>query len=133
MGDRGHITIEQYGDNPPVVLYTHWHAHAIPGILANALKHEKRWGDPEYLTRIIFDELSDTASEFTGCGIGTAVHGDAWRNVIVDTDEGEIRFDDLDGWNVDERAGETYEFREFVIEEQGEQAFDDDSDAVQAE
>ncbi len=120
MGDRGHIKIEMPGDNDPVYLYTHWDASGLPAILANALAHEQRWGDSEYLARIILDELSEqTTREFTGCGIGTAVHGDAWRVISVEVNEQEVFFEPENGYRDDPRAGERYSFEEFVESELG--------------
>ena len=117
MGDRGHIVIEQYGDeSTPVVLYSHWQATRLPEILAEALSHEARWGDHEYLARIIFDELSACSSEFTGCGIGTSLHGDAWRVINVNPDEQEITFATGNGYATDEHGGDVYSFEEFVEE-----------------
>ena len=117
MGDRGHIVIEQYGDeSTPVVLYSHWQASQLPSILAEALSHEERWGDHEYLARIIFDELSACSSEFTGCGIGTEIHGDTWRVINVDPDEQEITFESGNGFASDRFSGEVYTFEEFVEE-----------------
>jgi len=122
MGDRGHIVIEQRGDNAPVVLYSHWNAHGLPSILAHALQHQERWNDHEYLARIIFDVLSTDASEFTGCGIGTTVHSDAWRVINVDPSEQEITFESGHGYRDDKRADKTYSFTEFVRNELGDDA-----------
>jgi len=88
----------------------------LPEILAEALSHEERWGDHEYLARIIFDELSACSSEFTGCGIGTEIHGDTWRVINVDPDEQEITFESGNGFASDRFSGEVYTFEEFVEE-----------------
>ena len=112
MGDRGHVKIEKTG----VVLYTHWNATELPDILATALSHEKRWHDPEYLGRIIFDHVSGRARDFTGAGIGTQTHSDAWRVLSVDCDEGTVTFEEGHGYGDDRYAGETYTFEEFVEE-----------------
>jgi len=115
MGDRGNIVIEQWGEeSTPVVLYTHWQATNLPVILGEALAHQERWGDNEYLARIIADELSAISSEFTGCGIGTSVHGDTWRVINVDPNEQEVTFTDPNDYELDKHLGETYTFIEFV-------------------
>ena len=115
MGNRGHIVIEQYGEEQqPVVLYSHWKASSLPQILADALAHEERWGDHEYLSRIIFEELSDVSSDFTGLGIGTQRHGDTWRVINVDPDEQEVYFEGGHGYSTDEYSGQTYTFEEFI-------------------
>jgi hypothetical protein len=49
---------------------------------------ESRWGDSEYLNRIIFSEMvKDEVMDTTGYGIGTALHGDTSRVVEVNHDE----------------------------------------------
>jgi hypothetical protein len=117
MGNRGQIKIEQYRDNPPVYLYGHWLADRLPAILADALDYEERWGDNEYLTRIIADEMSEQCRDFTGMGIGTAKHGDVWRVITVDPDEQEVRFENTgEKFGTDERVGEAYAFEQFVDE-----------------
>ena len=117
MGDRGHIVIEQYGETAaPVVLYTHWYATELPQIVADALSHEKRWSDHEYLARIIFDELSARSSDFTGCGIGTQKHGDTWRTIVVDPNNQTVSFTDPNGFKSCPHRGLTFEFNEFVDE-----------------
>jgi hypothetical protein len=115
MGNRGQIRIEQFQDNPPVYLYGHWLADRLPEILADALGHEERWADPEYLTRIIAEQMAEECRDFTGMGIGTAKHGDVWRVITVDPDEQEVRFEDTgDKFGNDTRAGDTYDFERFV-------------------
>ena len=114
MGDRGHIVVEQYGDNDPVVLYAHWRASELPAILATALSHQERWDDPGYLARIIFDELTDHAGDFTGAGIGTEIHGDVWRVIRVDPNNKEVIFEDPNDYDRDEYSGNKYSFERFV-------------------
>lgn len=118
MGDRGHVVIHDKYSDAPVVLYTHWQAHALPEIVARALSKQARWRDPEYLARIICDEISAAAgSETTGAGIGTELHGDVWRVVDIDTVNGVASFRILDdAFRADEHAGEWYEFRDFIEE-----------------
>jgi hypothetical protein len=74
MGDRGNIAIKQ-NDDTCIYLYTHWRGSSVCGILAKALDSEKgrnRWRDRAYLTRIIFDTLTEGyQNEETGFGIDT--------------------------------------------------------------
>lgn len=116
MGDRGHIVIEQPQNQTAVVLYTHWNASGLPHLLAQALGKEARWNDPEYLARIIFDQISASASETTGAGIGTELHDDCWRVITVDTkpDDGLVKFEAGHGYSDDKYAGRTYTFEEFL-------------------
>ena len=84
MGCRGQI----YMKNSGVYLYTHWTGDGLKDIVKEALAKNWRWDDEEYLTRIIFDVLTegDHGSE-TGYGIGTEIHGDLDNPLItVDVD-----------------------------------------------
>lgn len=96
MGDRGQVLIKDTG----VYLYTHWGATELYETVKNAIRKKWRWNDPEYLARIIFDEMTKgVQGRETGYGIGTKMAGDIWRLVIVDCkkftvtveDEGKIK------------------------------------------
>ncbi len=80
MGSRAQVRIKDTG----VYLYTHWGANRIEEDVARAIGRGQRWGDPEYLARIIFDEMkgSNIKSEI-GYGIGTSQHGDIEKIVMV--------------------------------------------------
>ena len=85
MGDRGQVRLISQGD-PDIYLYTHWGATSLPGVVADALARGRdRWGDDEYLNRIIFSEMiKGEVMKNTGYGIGTALHSDTWLVVEVD-------------------------------------------------
>ena len=88
MGDRANIVVT--GDHTdPIFLYTHWRGYAVPGILQAALKRGRgRWGQTDYLTRIIFCELiGDDASGLTGFGISTRIT-DNERPLLYVVDKG---------------------------------------------
>lgn len=81
MGDRGQVLIKDNG----VYLYTHWSATELTGQVAMALAKQWRWDDPDYLTRIIFDAMTENShGRETGNGIGTKQAGDIWRLITVD-------------------------------------------------
>jgi hypothetical protein len=84
MGSRAQVHIKDTG----VYLYTHWGADHIENDVTRAIGRGQRWGDPEYLTRIIFDEMkgSNIKSE-TGYGIGTSQHGDIEKLIGVSCKE----------------------------------------------
>lgn len=84
MGDRGQVRLVSEGQ-PDIYLYTHWGATELPTDVGRALRRgSSRWGDDEYLNRIIFSELiQNSVLAETGYGIGTALHGDVWRVVEV--------------------------------------------------
>lgn len=89
MGARAQVKIQDTG----VYLYTHWGASHIFEDVQEAISKNWRWTDPEYLTRIIFDTMKrgDIDSE-TGYGIGTAMHGDIERLVVVDCKNQTVEF-----------------------------------------
>ena len=84
MGDRGQVRfIDDEGHS--VWFYTHWGADRLIVDVAKALHEGKsRWGDPEYLARIIFCEMVGGDRGTTGFGIGHSEHGDVWQVVTVD-------------------------------------------------
>ena len=115
MGDRGHIIVYDW-TGAPVILYSHWQAHHLPEILAEALAHRVRWRDSEYLARIIADTLSGHSNEFRGMGIGTSRHGDTWRHICVHPQQQQVIFEDPGGVVTDDHAGERYTFEGFIEE-----------------
>ena len=81
MGDRAQVHIKDEG----VYLYTHWGGYKIVEDVRAALANHWRWNDPEYLARIIFEEMiGDQRGTETGFGIGTEKHGDV--DLVVDVD-----------------------------------------------
>jgi hypothetical protein len=89
MGDRGQVNIEG------VWLYTHWGATDLPMTVHDAIIKKWRWSDPEYLARIIFEEMikGDEGGE-TGYGIGSSMHGDVGRVVYVNCTTQKIKIVD---------------------------------------
>jgi hypothetical protein len=112
MGDRGQVHIEDTG----VYLYTHWGATSLPSVVSDALARDARWNDPEYLTRIIFDEMTGLEGETTGYGIGQEQHGDVYRVVHIDCSEREGRVETGSAsWHDDDSSStDTYTFEEFA-------------------
>lgn len=81
MGCRGQIAIEQ--EEGDIYLYTHWRGDEIEDIVRKALKRgHERWDDPEYLARIVFDEMVNGDKDTTGYGIGLSIHSDLEYPVI---------------------------------------------------
>lgn len=87
MGDRAQVKIVSKYADTPVYLYTHWGASDLDAAVFRAVAKKWRWDDHEYLTRIIFDEMTmGSQGEETGFGIGTSLHGDVWRVIEVNCD-----------------------------------------------
>ena len=55
-------------------------------------KGKERWGDPEYLARVVFCGMIDKGDldDITGYGIGFSEHGDVWRIVEVNCKKQEV-------------------------------------------
>ena len=80
MGDRGQIFVKDVG----VYLYTHWSGYELRQILKKSLERGKdRWDDPEYLSRIIFDDMINGDKGETGYGIGNTLHTDLDNPLIT--------------------------------------------------
>jgi len=91
MGDRAHVKVID-GTNPPLYLYTHWGASTIVNDVHEVLKVRKRWDDPAYLSRMIFDRMKkDSVDSVLGFGIST-YEPDGWIAVTVDTDNHVVSF-----------------------------------------
>ena len=107
MGDRGQVLIKDEG----VYLYTHWSATELVETVKTALAKRRRWDDPEYLARIIFNEMTKGSEmEETGYGIGSSKRGDIWRLITVDCSNQTISLED------DDKVKWTKTFDEFVNE-----------------
>lgn len=92
MGDRGNIIIKD-GDSK-VFLYTHWAGYRVADTIRKALKRGKdRWGDGQYLGRIMFCELvpKEKWEETTSYGISSTM-GDGFEgaDIMVDVDTQEV-------------------------------------------
>ena len=87
MGDRVQVHFTETG----VWLYSHWDGDNAIEDVRRALAKKWRWDDPEYLARIVFDEMTDGRMDETGYGIGTKQHGDVDRVVEIDTEKGLVR------------------------------------------
>lgn len=85
MGDRANVYVHE-GNEPGVYLYTHWTGTELPETVRRALAREVRWDDTPYLTRIIFDEMTQGMhGQELGYGISAVVGDGEGRIVDVDT------------------------------------------------
>jgi hypothetical protein len=93
MGDRAQVKIQDTG----VYLYTHWAGYNLPSVVQSALKREVRWDDPEYLARVVFEEMiKPSLGSEGGFGIDTQQHGDIYRLVIIDCADQTVVIKDFD-------------------------------------
>jgi len=120
MGDRANIVVLQGRDLPPVVLYTNWTGYSLPETLRVALAKKWRWDDNAYLTRIIFDTMTEAShDEETGFGISTGLPDNSYALLVVDPDKQEVRVQHAPSWG--EESGlldgvilATFTFKDYV-------------------
>lgn len=85
MGDRANVYVHE-GDEPGVYLYTHWTGTELPETVRQALLRRVRWDDTAYLTRIVFDQMTEgQQGRELGYGISATLGDGADRVVDVDT------------------------------------------------
>lgn len=88
MGDRANVLVKQNDGDPGVYLYTHWNGTELPGTLKRALDRRERWDDCSYLTRIVFDAMTDgRQGETIGYGISAFLCDGGDRVLIVDVEK----------------------------------------------
>lgn len=93
MGARAQVQVVPKWGEGTVFLYTHNDSGNLPKVVARGLDRGRgRWGDSEYLTRIIFNEMTRGREfEETGFGIGTSAHGDLdYPPIVVDDKTGTV-------------------------------------------
>lgn len=82
MGDRANIHVRENSEDNGVFLYSHWTRESLPKTLQKALNRRLRWDDTQYLTRIIFDQMTEKYhGGETGFGI-SAFLGDGEDSII---------------------------------------------------
>lgn len=100
MGDRANIVTQTQGRNSKperVYLYGHWSGSTIHTTLQAALKRRARWNDHSYLTRIIFDQMTDGShGEETGFGISASITDNEYPLLVVDVDAQRVIVEDED-------------------------------------
>lgn len=99
MGDRANVFVHD-GDNAGVYLYTHWSGSKLPETVRAALtRGSSRWGDDQYLNRIIFAEMTQEADWADTCGYGISAYcGEGGNRIIdVDTSAQTVRLPDASG------------------------------------
>jgi hypothetical protein len=120
MGDRANIAIKQQikdekGNPVYIYFYTHWSGSELPEILKSALiRGQSRWGDDQYLSRIIFSEMiqNDVLNE-TGYGIGTYIGDNEHTIIYVDNNAQTVSIGD-----------KTYSFEEYTTTADVYEAYD---------
>jgi hypothetical protein len=107
MGDRGNVYITNTsteGYTAPefqagargIYLYSHWDGRDLPAMVRDALADGAgRWGDDEYLTRIIIDQVTRSGrDQETGYGVGLTMLDNSYPITIVDLGRQEVAWAD---------------------------------------
>lgn len=82
MGDRANVLVKDSDKDNGVYLYTHLSGTELPLDLQKALAKGWRWNDCQYLTRIIFDTMTEgRQGQETGYGI-SAIVGDGNNRIL---------------------------------------------------
>lgn len=104
MGDRANLHVKNNDQDNGVYLYTHWNGSELPGVLRAALSKEVRWSDCQYLTRIIFDTMTEGYhGEETGYGISAFLGDGCHRVLVVNCEKQEVSYHDKT-WTFQEYA-----------------------------
>jgi len=115
MGDRANVVIkETYQEKTNYVfLYTHWRGYSLPHLVQAALQRRCRWSDGAYLTRIIFDGMTDgEQGGELGFGIWPSICDNEHKLIVVDPEELRIGFTGNPTWEA--RASATGVPREMI-------------------
>jgi hypothetical protein len=99
MGNRANIMLHYEGEGH-ICLYSHWDGSDLATMLQSALVRGKgRWGDNQYLGRIIFSEMiKDSVEEETGYGLSPNIHDGQWPVIDVFLTEQQVRIGNKQ-WN----------------------------------
>ncbi len=100
-----------------IYMYTHWSGSFLPAIVRAALKRgQGRWGDSQYLARIIFCELvQESVMEETGFGLSTQIGDNEHAIVRVDDTKQRVSFHDAGGeCNPKDKGTASWSYEEFV-------------------
>lgn len=114
MGDRANIAIKQSNTDECVILYTHSSGYRLPAMLHEAISRRVRWDDEQYLSRIIFDAMTDQCQgDETGFGITTRVWDNSYPILVVDPNKQTI-YTSENQPSFEVAKGQTFSFTEFA-------------------
>ena len=116
MGCRGQVRIKDDCGNGSVYLYTHWGAEELKEDVALALARRKRWGESDYLARIIFDQMKGNDFGHLSFGISTSECRDIEQLITIDCENKQISWWE-NKWGEDP-SWECCSFEEYVEQHQ---------------
>ena len=84
MGDRSNIVVEQ-ANGERIYLYGHWMGADAINVVEQVLSRRTRWADESYLTRMLFNKMTEGDEEGeTGYGIATyVVDNDGYPLIVL--------------------------------------------------
>lgn len=83
MGERSNIVVENYNGNR-VYLYGHWMGEESIQIVGDVLDRGLRWDDEGYLTRMLFNRMTQTDPEGElGYGITTYLADSNYPSIVL--------------------------------------------------
>jgi hypothetical protein len=97
MGDRGNVFFvdgKQGKALGGMYMYSHWGGSTLWSTVRDALvRGRERWGDSQYLARIVFCELvQESVMELTGYGLGTEMGDNGHAIVRIDDSKQRVSF-----------------------------------------
>ena len=121
MGDRANVFfVDAKPESGPLTglyLYTHWAGESLPEIVQSGLERGKgRWGDSQYLARILFCELiKDDVLGETGYGLSTRIGDNGHPIIRVDDTNSRVSFHE-EGKETDgnDQGAASWTYEEFV-------------------
>lgn len=123
MGDRANVfipdAVEQGKEPTGVYLYTHGSGYHLPRVVAEALGRKVRWDDGQYLARIIFCQMLQSAGpnelrQETGFGISGQIGDNEYPILVVDPERQEVRMAEEGTEREPKDALLRWSFRKFV-------------------
>jgi hypothetical protein len=96
MGDRSNIAIEQH-DGSRVWLYGHYMGENSINVVREVLALRERWDDAPYLTRMLFNKMTeDESSESTtGFGISTYLTDNEYPVIVLNPQTKLVHIEDV--------------------------------------
>ncbi|WP_224332891.1 hypothetical protein [Haloprofundus halobius] len=92
MGNRGQVVIEDVG----VHLYTHQESHKLEELVSQALKRgQDRWEQPDYMARIVLDDLKQSDTGTKGYGISSTNYHHTYRTLRLDFHNLQVRMESI--------------------------------------
>lgn len=92
MSNPGQLVVEDVG----IYMYTHRDADDLEEVLFSAMEAgQSRWDQPDYMAKIIFEELSAPTPKDTGAGLSSIRYQGVHRTLRVDFQEELVKMESI--------------------------------------